>query len=209
MKDLAPNNTYRKSMNRYNCPKGECCHFSEHSTFSKPKKPSNWKAVIFGIIVILTVGAFISSCTKKEESSPAKKQIDRSSDFMYGLLSLSSIKTLDTVATDKDVVFIILPGEDQENKERMEKMSQQLILYVDKFNKENMKVDAFILEKGAGGYDQMLRQFVKAEFPVVVVMGKNRLSTALSGNISEERLRRAYETATKPVTDFGSKKGKK
>jgi hypothetical protein len=137
------------------------------------------------LIVFLALHVF--SCGNNKEGN-SKSKFDPAA-----LISLDSLKSLNTIAAEQDVAFMILPGDStQFDQERFAAAAEQLRSFIIKMNKENKKVAGFILEPTAVGYDRVTRQMYVKSFPVIVALGQRRIGTPIAGEITEEKLRRAY-----------------
>ena len=49
-----------------------------------------------------------------------------------------------------------------------------------------------MLEPTAVGYDKVVGKMAAKSFPVIVALGKRQIGTPIGGDITEEKLRRAY-----------------
>lgn len=83
---------------------------------------------------------------------------------------LDSLKALDTLGADKDVVFILLPGE---SRERSDVVTKQVEVALDKLSAAGQKIGAYTLNRGAPDHGNLERHFAIRSLPCVVVLGRN------------------------------------
>jgi hypothetical protein len=115
----------------------------------------------------------------------------------------SFLRSLDEVVADKEAVFVLLPGEDED-------MSGNVSRHVDAVAKilsdQGRQVGAFTLEKHRKGYDQLIRQFSVQSLPGVIVVGRGCGSAAVTGEITETKLLQAFVWASMSPSSCGSAK---
>ncbi len=109
--------------------------------------------------------------------------------------TLDSLKSLDRVAAAKDVAFILLPGADAAVDG---KVAAEVKAIVDKLSAQGKRVVAFTMEKGASDHGLLVKNFSVQALPAVVVLGRGCQSLAVSGEVSEEKLLRAFLLASRP-----------
>jgi hypothetical protein len=114
-------------------------------------------------------------------------------------VTLDSIESLAKLADQKkaNVAFIFLASEDEESTRSA---SAQVEAAIKMLSAKDKKVAAFTLERGAEGYDQLITQFSVESFPSVIVAGKGCRAAAVSGEINETKLLRAFVVASTPVS---------
>ncbi len=137
-------------------------------------------------------GNFVSSYAHAKVGSVLPEREQGARKVLSGL-SLGSLRALNTVAADKEAVFILLPGE---RAELARAASLQLNMVVSRLSSVGKRVGAFTLERNAEGHGQLVQQFAVKSFPCVVVLGRGCTSSAVSGDITRERLFRAYVLAS-------------
>jgi hypothetical protein len=108
---------------------------------------------------------------------------------------LESLQALETLAADKDVVFLVLSGEapspHQKALDRVEGVAKNL-------RASGQKVGLFTLKSSTPDHSQLIRHFAVKSLPCVVVLGRQGGASAVEGDISEARLYGAFASASKP-----------
>jgi hypothetical protein len=110
--------------------------------------------------------------------------------------ALDSLQALDTLAADKDVVFIVLAGEEQNPAPAVLK---QVGVVANNLWTSGQKIGAFTLKTNAPDYGYLVGHFAVKSFPCVVVIGRRGTASAVSGDISDARLYNAVVLASKPA----------
>jgi len=105
---------------------------------------------------------------------------------------LDSLASLNKVATDTDVVFVLLATEDQQGSQTITK---EIEAAAKKIQSNGSRICAFRLKKDAPDYAQLAKQF---SIPCVVAMVKGRGMSAVSDEINEAKLVEAFVTASRP-----------
>ncbi|MHC4159605.1 MAG: hypothetical protein ACYSSO_11070 [Planctomycetota bacterium] len=167
----------------------------------------SWKTAVF-VIVILAAGAVAAHSLLTGNSKTASVPLAVTSSFdtiseqpsktaaVSCGVTLDSIESLGRIADAQgaNVVFIFLAGE---NEELALSASAQVEAVINKLSAQGKRVSAFTLEKGAEGYDQLIKQF-SVELPCVIVAGKGSQAVPVSVEINEARLLGAFVTANTP-----------
>ncbi len=109
---------------------------------------------------------------------------------------LDSLKALDTLAADKDVVFIVLPGEAQNQPDGILKQVEGVANSLVTFRK---KVGVFTLKGSVPDHNRLVQHLAVKTFPCVVVLGRGGCASAVSGEVTEARLYNAFVLASNPV----------
>ncbi len=105
---------------------------------------------------------------------------------------LDSLASLNKVATDTDVVFVLLAAEDQQGSQTITK---EVEAAAKKIQSNGSRICAFRLKKDAPDYAQLAKQ---VSVPSVVAMVKGGGMSAVSGEINEAKLIEAFVTASRP-----------
>lgn len=185
----------------------------------------SWKTVVF-VVVILLAGAVAahSLLTKNGETasvsgegassfstsslfdeaglsigSPATSEQPSETVAVLCGVTLDSIESLAKLVDERgaNVAFIFLPGEDEDSTRTA---SAQVEATMNMLSAKGKQVAAFTLERGAEGYDQLIKQFSVESLPSVIVAGKGCGVAAVSGEINETKLLRAFVVASTPVS---------
>ena len=109
---------------------------------------------------------------------------------------LESLQTLDTLAAGKDVVFIVMPGQDRQSSQVI---CKEIAVTLNKLRSLGQKIAAFTFGNTGPDYDRLVNHFAVESFPCVVVLGRGGSASAVSGDISEARLYNAFALATQPA----------
>ena len=102
-----------------------------------------------------------------ENSSQGKPQTKQEEISLNRVLD--SLQSLDTLAADKDVVFLVLPGEAQISSPAVPK---QLGTVANNLWKSGQRVAVFTLKNSAPDHTQLASHFSVKAFPCVVVLGR-------------------------------------
>ncbi len=185
----------------------------------------SWKTAVFVVVILLAVAvAAHSLLTKNGEtasvsgegassfgtsslfdeaglstgSSTISKQSSETVAVSCGV-TLDSIESLAKLADERgaNVAFIFLPGEDEDSTRTA---SAQVEAAINMLSAKGKQVAAFTLERGVEGYDQLIKQFSVESLPSVIVAGKGCGAAAVSGEINETKLLRAFVVASTPAS---------
>ena len=115
--------------------------------------------------------------------------------------ALDSLASLNKVAADKDAVFILLPGEDRKGAEAA---SREIEAAIEKIRSSGTSAAAFTLEEGASDRALLVERFSITSFPCVFALGKGCGAAAVSGEITEAKLLRAFVLASRPRSPCGT-----
>lgn len=110
---------------------------------------------------------------------------------------VDSVQALDTVAADKDVVFLVLPGGAQIHPIGI---PIQVRTVVNNLRQAGKRVGVFTLRSSAPDYARLAGHFVVKSFPCVIVLGRKGSASAVSGDLSEARLYNAFVIASTPAS---------
>ncbi len=185
----------------------------------------SWKTAVF-VVVILLAGAVAAHSLLTKNGETASVSGEGASSFGTSSLfdeaglstgslatseqpsetvavscgiTLDSIKSLAKLADERgaNVAFIFLPGEDEDSTRTA---SAQVEAAINMLSSKGKQVAAFTLERGAEGYDQLIKQFSVESLPSVIVAGKGCGAAAVSGEINETKLLRAFVVASTPAS---------
>jgi len=136
--------------------------------------------------------------SKSEIKSPSvengKAEMEVSNETTSSLWGqpLDSLASLNKVAAETDVVFILLGAEDKQN---MQPITKQIEAAAKKVQSNGVRVSAFTLKKDAPNYAQLAKQL---SIPCVLAMVKGRGMSGVSGDITETKLVQAFVMASRP-----------
>jgi hypothetical protein len=111
--------------------------------------------------------------------------------------ALDSLQSLDTLAADKDVVFLVLPGEAQIHPLAIPK---QVGAVANNLWKSGQRVAVFTLKSSSPDHNQLVRHFSIKTFPSVVILSRQGSASAVAGDVTEAGLYNAFVLASKPVS---------
>lgn len=132
---------------------------------------------------------------KAENSDQGKPQTKQEEISLNQVLD--SLQSLDTLAVDKDVVFLVLPGEAQIFSLEVPK---QVGTVANNLWKSGQRIAVFTLKSGTPDHNRLVGQFSVTTFPSVVILGRQGSASAVSGDISEARLYNAFVLASNSVS---------
>lgn len=206
-------------------PSVSCCQISSDTGSSCCNTGNGirgqWKAPISGLIILAAIGVAahslvggtsaqsakaspVRSFSTALDEKPSASEVDldkrkplpqRQEIPLFQILD--SLQALDTLAADKDVVFIIVRGREQTSSESVCKQVEPVL---NKLKTSGHKIGGFTLSSTASDYDRLVRHFAIESFPCVLVMGRHGAASAVSDDISETRLYGAFALALKPVS---------
>ncbi len=110
---------------------------------------------------------------------------------------LESVQSLDTLAADKDVVFLVLPGEEEIPDISIPK---QLGAVANNLWKTGKKIAVFTLKTSSPDHNRLVRHFSVKTFPSVVILGRLGSAWVVTGDITEAGLYNAFVLASLPAS---------
>ena len=129
------------------------------------------------------------------ENGPQDKPQTKQEISLTGVLD--SLQSLDTLAADKDVVFLVLPGEAQISSSAVPK---QLGTVANNLWKSGQRVAVFTLKGSSPDHNQLVQHFTVKAFPSVVILGRQGSASAVSGDVTEAGLYNAFVLASKSAS---------
>jgi len=183
---------YSNGKNNQDNRSQDCCCSSENNSVEccQPGKSSWLSRIIFGVVILAAITVGVYSLAKKSDSS---------NDFQQAAIcgiNLNTIASLEKLAADKDVIFILLADE---NEEQIYEASIQVESIVDKLLANSKRVSAFTLKKNAEDYSEVIKQCSIESIPCVVVWGSGCMPVVVAEDFSEARLMNAYVQASTPM----------
>ncbi len=198
-------------------PRSDCCASSGGGRLPLVKR------MISGA-VLLAAGVLVVHALIKGKEAPldqaqtgfvteGKSLADLSGSGLATVLcgaTIDSVESLNKVAADKDVVFIFLPAADAAADK---KFAAEVKAVVEKLLGQGKQVAAFTISKDAADHAVLVKSFSVKSLPSVAVLGRGCQSLAVSGEVNQDKLLRAYLLASQPRSSCapgacGSKKGK-
>ena len=186
------------------CASQGCCAPAVSST-------SRWKTLLFLLVMGAAVAVLGHGLVKRSgettdagrppffTGAPAKDPAN-TAPAVCGL-TLDSLASLNSMAADKEAVFILLPGEDRES---VEAASRKVEAAVIKIRSKGKRVAAFTLEKIATDHARLDEQLSITSFPCVVALGRGCGSSVVTGEMTEAKLLQAFVAASAPSSSCGT-----
>jgi len=189
----------------------------------------SWKTLVFVVVILLAGGvAAHSLLTRSNEAASVSgeagsfnvaglpetagssiktraesEQQSKAVTVLCGV-TVDSLMSLERAAADKNAVFILLAGG---NEEADRGASAEVEAVVDKLSAKGKSVAAFTLQNNTEGYDQLVKRFSVQSFPCVIVAGRGCGAAAVSGDITERNLLGAFVKASLPASSCGPRGG--
>ena len=120
-------------------------------------------------------------------------------------LNSATLKELDAavdeLAADSDFVFVLLPGQDEGQAKAAGKLVDDVLK---KISARGVRAGAFTLGTDAHGCAQLVQRFSLESFPSVVAMGRGCGAVAVTAEITEAKLLRAFVLASAPRSSWGT-----
>jgi hypothetical protein len=108
---------------------------------------------------------------------------------------LDTFDSLNKLSSDKDIVFIILPGDDEKLVEKSAPIMEQAAQLL---KKDGIKSASYFMTKESADYKKVVESFGVEKFPVVLAVAKGCGKAALVEEITAEKLVEGYKKAVKP-----------
>jgi hypothetical protein len=134
----------------------------------------------------------VATAENSSQGKPQTKQEELSLNQ-----DLDSLQSLDTLAADKDVLFLVLPGEAQIQPLAIPK---QVGVVANNLWKSGQRIAVFTLKSSSPDHNQLVRHFSIKTFPSVVILGRQGYASAVAGDFTEAGLYNAFVLASKPVS---------
>lgn len=144
----------------------------------------------------IAIAARRERAAASEEARLENVPLGRGTSAVCGTM-LNSIAALNKQAADKDFVFILLPGESKAPAEGAGKHVDEAVKTI---SARGVRVAAFTLGNEADGHAQLVARFAVKSFPSVIALGRGCAPVAVSAEVTEAKLLRAYVLASAPST---------
>ena len=143
-----------------------------------------WKALIF-VAIVAAAGVVLARSLMSKSDTTAEAAL-------WGP-ELDSLASLDEVATEVDVVFILIAGKDRQDTQTL---AGEIEAATKKIRSRGNRISAFRLKEGTSDYENMAEQF---SVPTVMAMVKGLGYSAVSDQITEANLLEAFTTASRTL----------
>ncbi len=114
--------------------------------------------------------------------------------------ALDSSPLLTELIGDSDFVFVVLPGDGEDQAEAVHGLVDTALA---KIATRDVSATSLTLAADADGHSELMGNFAIESFPSVVAIGRSHRAAAMSGEITEEKLLRAFEVASTPAPGCG------
>jgi len=159
-------------------------------------KTSIFVAIVLAAVVVASIsvinktkaGSTVQTGDVGDATTPCEEPCDR---------MLSSFKSLDKLASDKDFVFILLPGGNPEGNVRVANLVEKASKTI---SKKGPRTGTFTMKAESPDYEKVVSSFEIKSLPAVLAMGKGCGANIVAGEITEETLLAGYLLASKPVS---------
>ncbi|MHB1033442.1 MAG: hypothetical protein ACYC35_03525 [Pirellulales bacterium] len=170
-----------------------CAPCDDENCCCNSGKTPRSKTIIFATVMLLAVGVATYSMVKKNSAAALGVPSASASkgDSEVGSLTeirLDSVEAAEKLATERDVTFLVLPGQDATSTNAA---CDQVSAAFGKLLVQGQKAAAFTIPESAGAYKGLMERFRIAACPCVVVLGNGGRPSAVAGEITETKLLRA------------------
>jgi hypothetical protein len=139
---------------------------------------------------VKTATSFASFPVVTQATTLATNKISNNQESL-AMPEIASLSDLNMVASETDGVFVLLDGK---NEPLIQSHLAQIRSAVQMIESQgHVKIGIFRLKTGSGDYEQVV---MKMAMPGVLVMAKGRGMSAVSGDITDQKLVQAFVTAS-------------
>ncbi len=175
------------------------CDVCTQDSSGKYSLTSKIKTAVFVIVMLAAVGVAAHSVLKKNRVGSV---IEKDDELKAGLTyqkscasSPASLINLDGVTAGKDFVFILLPGEREEEAEKAAGVIERASEII---SRKGTRVATYTIETDNPDYQKLVSSYGISSFPAVLATGKGCGAEIVIGEITEEKLLAGYLQASKP-----------
>ena len=130
-----------------------------------------------------------------DTGTPLSRKINRKKSRSTGVLD--SLQSLDVLAAEKDVVFLVLARDMQATPLAIPK---QLGAVANNLANSGQRIAVFTVKSGTPDHERLVRHFSVNAFPCVVILGRQGSASAVAQDISEARLYNAFVLASQAAS---------
>ena len=178
-------------------------------------KKAGWKIAVFALGVLLVVGAVVYSVIIRQSDAvgaPSNKGLAPSAvaaagvnvPASQGIGDLTWVKKLNSVFTDHDFIFVLLPESDSD---LTKKVADQVTMAAAKIEAEGVRVDTLTLNPSNPEFSLTTDRLAITQLPAVLAIGVSGKGAIMTGDITEGKLLQTYVTLSQPVCAPGSSPG--
>ena len=169
-------------------------------------KKGGWKIAIFALGVLLIIGATVYSVITRHSDAvgaPSNKGSAPSAvaaagvnvPAAQGIGDLTWVKKLNSVFTDHDFIFVLLPESDSD---LTKKVADQVTMAAAKIEAEGVRVDTLTLNPSNPEFSLTTDRLAITQLPAVLAFSISGNGAIIKGEITETKLLQAYLVVSKP-----------
>ena len=191
------------------CDQKGCCPSSEDGTKQQPpSKRQWWKIAVFALGMLMVIGAIAYSLIIRHTSTSTVPQIASATYgkalSTLGIGDLLWAQELNTIFSDHDLIFVILPGNDSNSANTLaDRMSAATAI----IEARHTSVGTFTLSASDPEFSITTLRLAIAELPAVLALSASGNGAIITGDITEEKLLQTYVVVTQPVCVPGGSSG--
>ena len=167
---------------------------------------AGWKIAVFALGVLLVVGAVVYSLIIRQSDAvgaPSNKGLAPSAvaaagvnvPASQGIGDLTWVKKLNSVFTDHDFIFVLLPESDGD---LTKKVADQVTMAAAKIEAEGVRVDTLTLNPSNPEFSLTTDRLAITQLPAVLAFSISGNGAIIKGEITETKLLQAYLVVSKP-----------
>ena len=195
--------------------KGCCPSPSEDATRQPDRGKKRWKIAVFALGMLMIIGATAYSLiTRHTSASPVPlnnigvPQIASSNRgnalSTLGIGDLLWAKELNTIFTDHNLIFVILPGNDTNLNDTL---ANRISDATAKIEARHTSVGTFTLNASDPEFSVTMERLAITQLPAVLAISTTGNGAIITGDITEGKLLQTYVVVTQPICVPGGSSG--
>lgn len=198
------------------CDQKGCCPSSADSSKQQPPgRKQWWKIAVFSLGMLLIIGATAYSLITRHINA-SSTPLDNSSIpqitsgtcgktlISLGVGDLVWAQNIDTLFTDRDLIFVILPGNDSSSTNTL---TNRISDATAKIEARGARVGTFTLSASDPEFSITTERLALGQLPAVLALSATGNGAIITGDITEGKLLQTYVTISQPVCAPGSSSG--
>lgn len=198
------------------CEQKGCCPPSEDSTKQQPPSRKQWwKIAVFALGVVLIIGAtaysllmrHTSASTPSVDNSVVPQIVSNtwsSAVSAMGIGDLVWTQELNSIFTDHDLVFVVLPDNDSSSTNTLASRISDATV---KIEARGARVGTLTLSASDPEFSTTLQRLAVGQLPAVLAVSAGGVGAIMTGDITEGKLLQTYVTLSQPICAPGSSPG--